>query len=83
MAPKGDRHLWWQDPVKDVPLQQDQDEDGELQEGEEEKKSPGGQEKGQAEQGENLTQLFPATLFECHRRTLHHAGHNIPYSGLE
>ena len=41
-APKGGRQLWRQDPVKDVPLQQDQDEDGDLQEGEEQKESPGG-----------------------------------------
>ena len=45
-APKGGRQLRWQDPVKDVPLQQDQDEDGDLQEGEEQKESPGEQERG-------------------------------------
>lgn len=82
-APKGGRQLWWQDPVKDVSLQHNHDEDGDLEEGEEQKKSPGGQERGQAEQGPNLPPLFPNTLFKCHRGTMHRAGHSTPRSGLE
>lgn len=61
-APKGGRQLWWQDPVKDVPLEQHQDEAGDLQEAEEQKESPREQERGQAEEGANLSQLFPTAL---------------------
>lgn len=77
-APKGSRQLWWQDPVKDVPLQQHQDENSKLQQGEEQEKSPGGQERGQAEQGANLSQLFPTTLFEHHRGTFTVLGTALP-----
>lgn len=61
-APKG--QFRWQDPVKGVPLQQDQEEDGHHQHEEEQTKSPVGRERAQAEQRPNWTQLFPTTLFK-------------------
>lgn len=55
VASKSRCQPWRKDPVEDVPLQQDQDEEGELQAGKGQQKSPAEQKKVQIEPGINLS----------------------------
>lgn len=81
MTSKGRCQPWRKDPVEDVPLQQDQDEEGELQAGKGQQRSPAEQ-KVQTEPVINLSQLFPVILFKPCHGTLCRAGSNRCCSGV-
>lgn len=82
MASKGRCQPWRKDPVEDVLLQQDQDEEGELQAGKGQQKSPAEQKKVQTKPAINLSQLFPTILFKPCHGTLCRAGSNRCCSGV-